>query len=806
MDTNVSGRSFGASMAVRCLVPLLLLLSLIPFSASGTPLGDASGAAALTWRTDTDHPWAPDTVEVPPGMEVSLRSGEIDSDQSSFLETYITGPGNIKFWWKVSSEPLYDVFQFSIDGATAATIHGETDWASREQLIGPGVHVLRWSYIKDQSSDVGQDAAWIAGADLITGEWKSDWFGPRAHTAIAYDSLRERVVEFGGDTSTLHADTWACTEETSWSLLAEAGPPARNKHRMVYDADRDRLVLFGGVDRGAKGLADTWEFDGTSWRQVFPATSPTPRHSFSMVYDPLAARTLLFGGIFRPSNSEGENLNDLWEWNGSDWAVLFPGDWQQGAWPDRDRPHAATFDTKRGVLIVYEAYYVRGDPSIDTSRIWEWDDETQWRLVTDKGPAARTQATFVYDASRDRAVLFGGYLLSNIDIHPSETWEWDGAKWSTANSPPAPKPRDDCAMVYDEGRQAVFLFGGDRGADALGDSWLLTAQGWDQLTTDTIPSGGFDGSTLAYDSSRDCLVAFGGYPTARCREYKDHQWRIADLPGQPACLHRPALAYHNLQKKIYLYGGLISKANFATDTWAYDGKSWQLLPVAGAIAANVTFMAYDQLRDVLVLLADDETWEFDGQSWSFRSASGPSPNGRTHISFDPICGECVVVKGGGGLPMTMYSWNGTRWRTVQNPDVPRLSENAAGFVPALGQIISVGGTLSLEIYGDNYVNDCDSAFRQIPNSGPLRSRMAAMTTDYEGGQALLVDGLTSDHDGNSLDRGTDVWKFTRKAQPEPSSTVVLERLLGRSASDPSLLLQDTNEDGSVDIADLLVTP
>jgi hypothetical protein len=33
---------------------------------------------------------------------------------------------------------------------------------------------------------------------------------------------------------------------------------------MVYDAARDRTVLYGGIG----GPADTWEWDGFRWRRV----------------------------------------------------------------------------------------------------------------------------------------------------------------------------------------------------------------------------------------------------------------------------------------------------------------------------------------------------------------------------------------------------------------------------------------------------------------------------------------------------------------------------------------------------------
>ena len=41
--------------------------------------------------------------------------------------------------------------------------------------------------------------------------------------------------------------------------------PMGSGHQMVYDAARGRVVLFGGSLSGP-ALADTWEWDGVSWR------------------------------------------------------------------------------------------------------------------------------------------------------------------------------------------------------------------------------------------------------------------------------------------------------------------------------------------------------------------------------------------------------------------------------------------------------------------------------------------------------------------------------------------------------------
>jgi galactose oxidase-like protein len=83
---------------------------------------------------------------------------------------------------------------------------------------------------------------------------------------------------------------------------------------MVFDAARNRVVLFGGAGAGTATLFDdTWEWDGDNWTQVAD-TGPSVRGGHAMAYDSLRGRVILFGG------DDGQNsFGDTWAWNGTDW-------------------------------------------------------------------------------------------------------------------------------------------------------------------------------------------------------------------------------------------------------------------------------------------------------------------------------------------------------------------------------------------------------------------------------------------------------------------------------------------------------
>jgi hypothetical protein len=131
-------------------------------------LAQAVDAPALVWSTGGDLPWIVDDADYETGF-ASARSGGISVHSTqSWIETTVSGPGQLAFDWKVSSEENvadpgdpYDRLEFAIDGVRQELISGETDWAHRTVSIPAGVHTLRWTYQKDPYASVGEDAGWL---------------------------------------------------------------------------------------------------------------------------------------------------------------------------------------------------------------------------------------------------------------------------------------------------------------------------------------------------------------------------------------------------------------------------------------------------------------------------------------------------------------------------------------------------------------------------------------------------------------------------------------------------------------------
>ncbi|MBI5634505.1 MAG: M6 family metalloprotease domain-containing protein [Nitrospirae bacterium] len=124
-------------------------------------LGAAVDNTALTWTTGGNANWAGQTTTTHDGVDAA-QSGSISHNQSTWMETTITGPGTLTYWWKVSSEATYDFLRFYLDGAEqTGSISGNVDWAQRSHGIPSGSHTIRWTYTKDYSVSSGLDAGWV---------------------------------------------------------------------------------------------------------------------------------------------------------------------------------------------------------------------------------------------------------------------------------------------------------------------------------------------------------------------------------------------------------------------------------------------------------------------------------------------------------------------------------------------------------------------------------------------------------------------------------------------------------------------
>lgn len=136
------------------------------------------------------------------------------------------------------------------------------------------------------------------------------------HSAV-YDPTSKRMIVFGGGNlhfpaATYYDDVWVLTNANglggtaAWIQLTPGGSPgARTLHSAVYDAQFNRMTVFGGQNSGSVGLNDVWVLFNANgagiapaWVQITPTgVPPTPRIGQTAVYDPASFRMTVFGGF-----------------------------------------------------------------------------------------------------------------------------------------------------------------------------------------------------------------------------------------------------------------------------------------------------------------------------------------------------------------------------------------------------------------------------------------------------------------------------------------------------------------------------
>ncbi len=121
----------------------------------------------LTWSStavtgDAGGWYGQTTVKRSGDATGSARNSTITHSQKSSIQTTVTGPGTLSYYWSVSSEANYDFLSFSIDGVQqTGRISGTAAFAQQQWSIATGSHVLKWTYAKDSSITSGADAGYL---------------------------------------------------------------------------------------------------------------------------------------------------------------------------------------------------------------------------------------------------------------------------------------------------------------------------------------------------------------------------------------------------------------------------------------------------------------------------------------------------------------------------------------------------------------------------------------------------------------------------------------------------------------------
>lgn len=164
-------------------------------------IGNAVEQPDLNWSNAGDSTFFRQTkTSVQQGD--AAQSGRIQDNQRSYIEINTSGPGVIKFQWKVSSEEGFDFLKFTDNGQQVDAISGEVDWTQVTVSLGAGQHLLRWEYAKDEFIMLGDDAGWVDKVEFVDRQFEiSSFSAAQAEGDTGETSYQYTVKSNGPSTS-----------------------------------------------------------------------------------------------------------------------------------------------------------------------------------------------------------------------------------------------------------------------------------------------------------------------------------------------------------------------------------------------------------------------------------------------------------------------------------------------------------------------------------------------------------------------------------------------------------------------------
>lgn len=246
-------------------------------------------------------------------------------------------------------------------------------------------------------------------------------------------------------------DSWLLdTACGAWSELSPAqAPPARARHAMAYDANRDRAVLFGGRTRAADSgpytlFNDVWafDFDTLEWSEVTTSgPAPSPRCNTSAVI--AGDELLVFGGNTSTSGLQFSPNSDLHILD------LTTGVWRQetiAAPPPARLFHAATYDAMNERMYVVSGGDENAFLGPFFNDVWVLDRKSaSWHAVPTTGVAeveiGRIKGAAIFRQKTDQSpaglVTFGGHDSTSFADVRNDTMFLDLGNLSLPNPAPA---------------------------------------------------------------------------------------------------------------------------------------------------------------------------------------------------------------------------------------------------------------------------------------------------------------------------------------------------------------------------------
>ena len=301
-----------------------------------------------------------------------------------------------------------------------------------------------------------------------------------------------------------------------------------------------------------------------------------------------------------------------------------------------------------------------------------------------------------YDPVTRRLILHTGVPTDpNAGSLLSQTWAWDGARWTRLAPRTELPPQADGAMAVDPVSGHLMFMGGDAFQGSPGPdgnivpdwspnlgTWLWDGVTWTRVADNPRQGGGpalvVDEATHQLFVNAPSIIGVGtpddvgagapawygsgffrwtGKAWVAVRVQDDTPWLFAAIADDPIS-HRLIQANGQAQNPV-------------ADTQAWDGKRWTKLPPAdpGAMGRAAAATDWSTGQIVLLTVSPDKpnlcaTWTWDGGNWVRHVVDEPPKavlnGGTTQMVWDPALRRIILVAWayGSRQPLQMWAWDG----------------------------------------------------------------------------------------------------------------------------------------------------
>lgn len=540
---------------------------------------------------------------------------------------------------------------------------------------------------------------------------------PRDHARMVFDPSAGESILFGGtsafDRGTQTAyesnETWAWTGTRWTQRFPVHSPSPRSAHAMSYDSLRDRIMLFGGryqtgtgSDRKLNFLGDTWVYENGDWRELALDPAPSPRHLSSMAYDPIRDRTILYGGTTLASDGEtAVVLADTWEFDGTRWTRVNNDQVKVG------NP-ALVYDAARDQMILlgtdteFKPHMYRYDPAAKT-----WNEIKPEKMIDCVNDAA-----VVYHSASQSLLAIGG-VCAVTDSFTAKTWQYDGTNWNEVKTVTAVSRTTGSAMAFDSMRETAVFYGGTEHLDSAPRSLtLLFSRGnWHFAILQTRPS---PRSLFGFSSDPDrntvwLLGGVGEYNNVYAADlwgYRNGQWFVKSAKTPPSSCVGVTSAYDSDRQKLVYVCWPESGADM--EVYEFDGGEFKNITARNKPSARrFGALVYDANLKKTVFFGGydgqdfkDDTWTWDGTNWTEVRRDRPPNRGMHAMWYDPLQKRTIIYGGVGRENIDehvkrfsdMWSFTGNGWTKLNVTTTPgeRLGPQY-GVDPNTGKVLLFGG-------------------------------------------------------------------------------------------------------------------